>query len=107
MKWNLYDDDLGQWGKVIVEPKLNQHTEKDTSASELGHVKIDEDSIVKNPSGQIVVSENLKNSILTNAKLYTDNAIDANGNGITISDIEPIDPEFGDIWFELEEYEII
>lgn len=59
MKWNLYDDELGEWGKVVVEQRLLEHTEKEASNSELGHVRVDNDTINISSDGTIKVADEI------------------------------------------------
>lgn len=59
MKWNLYDDDIGEWGAVVIEQHLTKHSEKQASDSDLGHIKVDSDTILISPDGTIKVSDEI------------------------------------------------
>ena len=58
MKFYLYDDEFSQWGKVVTEHRLDNHGEKKASATELGHIKVDNSTIIIDSNGVISVNSN-------------------------------------------------
>lgn len=59
MEWNLYDAELEEWGKVVVQQRLTNHSEKQASVSELGHVRVDNDTIKISEDGTIKVTDEI------------------------------------------------
>lgn len=66
MKWNLFDDRYGRYSNVVVEDRLQEHADKIASETELGHVRIDGDTIVTDSNGNIKINDTISGLVLSN-----------------------------------------
>ena len=66
MNWRLYDEQYQEWGEVVVKQRLQEHADKVASNTELGHVKIDNKTIVTDSNGVIKVNDSLASNLTRN-----------------------------------------
>lgn len=68
-KYNIYDSNYGKYSQIVVEDRLLEHENKQASATESGHVTVDNKSIVIDNQGKLAISESIlrkSNNIIFN-----------------------------------------